>query len=376
MLDCIVVGAGPAGGSAAYHLARRDRQVLLLEQAKLPRLKACAGGVSPQVARWFDCDLRSVVDHGVDRLRFTWKLSDPVEAELPSAEPFWMVRRDRFDHFLVEQAANLGARVEDGTTVAAVSAEGDGWLVSLGDRAYRCRYLIAADGAKGSLAQWLGFPSQKRRYAQACELDVPLSERPDSTAHFEFGLVRNGYIWVFPKSDGYSIGIGTFRGNEETDFRGLLATYLDGFGLSADLDRILPHPLCIWDGSQPLHRGSALLVGEAASLTDPFTAEGIRPALLSGMRAAEAIDRAIAGESKALAGYSRTIQQEWGDSMAWAKRISSVFYRVPNLGYQIGIKRPTAPQRMAQILVGELDYSDIATRVIRRLTTGFLPGMR
>ncbi len=61
------------------------------------------------------------------------------------------------------------------------------------------------------------------------------------------------------------------------------------------------------------------------------------------------------------------MQRNWGNSMAWGKRISQVFYRFPKVGYQLGVKRPTAPKRIAQILSGEMSYEDIAKRVIKRL---------
>ena len=109
------------------------------------------------------------------------------------------------------------------------------------------------------------------------------------------------------------------------------------------------------------------MAGDAASLCDPFLAEGLRPSLLSGCQAGRAIDRWLGGDRNALADYSAAMRQDWGDSMAWGRRIAQVFYRVPKVGYQIGIKRPTAPQRIAQILSGEMGYGDIAQRVIRRL---------
>jgi flavin-dependent dehydrogenase len=109
------------------------------------------------------------------------------------------------------------------------------------------------------------------------------------------------------------------------------------------------------------------VAGDAASLCDPFLAEGLRPALMSGCHAAEALDRWLGGEAGALEGYTRRMRAEWGESMAWGKRIAQVFYRLPKVGYQLGIKRPTAPKRIAQILSGEMGYGDIAQRVIRRL---------
>ena len=131
-------------------------------------------------------------------------------------------------------------------------------------------------------------------------------------------------------------------------------------------------PLRVWNGHHPLHRDGVVAVGDAASLADPFLAEGLRPALLSALRAAEAIDAHLSGEQQALAGYTRTMRREWGESMSWGRRIGQVFYRFPKVGYQLGIKRPTAPQRIAQILSGEMGYGDIAQRVIRRLGGGLL----
>ena len=61
------------------------------------------------------------------------------------------------------------------------------------------------------------------------------------------------------------------------------------------------------------------------------------------------------------------MHMKWGESMIWGKRIAKVFYRFPRTGYKLGVKRKTAPQRIAQILSGEMNYSDIAKRVIRRL---------
>tara|TARA_B100001939_G_scaffold117633_1_gene102065 strand:+ start:2853 stop:3134 length:282 start_codon:yes stop_codon:yes gene_type:complete len=88
---------------------------------------------------------------------------------------------------------------------------------------------------------------------------------------------------------------------------------------------------------------------------------------MSGCEAARHLNQWLKGDSKDLQGYSRTMRKRWGESMAWGRRISQVFYRFPGVGYQLGIKRPTAPRRIAQILSGELGYGDIAQRVIKRL---------
>ena len=88
---------------------------------------------------------------------------------------------------------------------------------------------------------------------------------------------------------------------------------------------------------------------------------------MSGCEAARHLNLWLKGDSKDLRGYSRSMQERWGESTAWGRRIAQVFYRFPGVGYQLGIKRPTAPRRIAQILSGEMGYGDIAQRVIKRL---------
>ncbi|MBE9178452.1 geranylgeranyl reductase family protein [Oculatella sp. LEGE 06141] len=375
MYDCIVVGAGPAGGSAAYHLAKRGRSVLILEKESLPRYKPCGGGVSPQVAQWFDFDFSPAISIKVDAIRCTWKMGDPVDAKLNTPEPIWMVRRDVFDHFLVQQAQKQGAELKDSIEVTGIEFKSDRWQVNTSNGPFEARYLIAADGAKGPMAKWLGFKERKRRLAGALEAEAPAQLSGSQSAHFEFGLVKNGYVWNFPKADGYSVGVGTFRGGEPQDFKAILNEYATLFGIDMKTAKQFGHPICLWDGDQKLHTQNAVLAGEAACVVDPFTAEGIRPSIFTGVKAAEAIDQALAGNANALADYTETVSKEWGTDMAWAQRLSGVFYRVPGIGYKVGVKRPGAAERMGKILCGEMKYGDVASRALKRLSTSFIPGM-
>lgn len=371
MFDCIVVGAGPAGGTAAYHLAKRGRSVLVLEKEVLPRYKPCSGGVSPAIAPWFDFDFSPVISKKVNTIRYTWKLGDPVDATLNTPEPMWMVRRDEFDHFLLKQAQLVGAELRDGTAVTGIEFKGDHWQVNTTSGRLEARYLIAADGANGPMAKWLGFKERKTRLGAVME--IPNAN--GNTAQFDFGMVKNGFVWNLPKADGFSAGTATFRGGDTVDLKAALNQYAKEAGINLSGTQIHTHPIAFWDGDQKLHTQNAVLAGESASIVDPMTAEGIRPSMLTGMKAAEAIDQALSGHPNALANYTQIIQDEWGTDMAWAQRLAGVFYRVPGIGYKVGVKRPTATDRLGKIMCGELHYADVATRALKRLSGGLIPGM-
>jgi geranylgeranyl reductase family protein len=369
MFDCIIVGAGPAGGSAAYHLAKQGHKVVLIEKETLPRYKPCGGGVSPIVAKWFDFDFSPAISTKVSTLKYTWEMEDEVEANLgQEVEPIWMVRRDIFDHFLVQQAQSKGAELRDGTEVTGIELVGDSWQVSTSNGTISGKYLIAADGAKGPMAKMLGFKDRKRRLAGALEVETTAEAVPP-VVNFEFGLVKNGYIWNFPKADGYSIGIGTFRGGEGQDFKKILDKYAQGlFKIDINSAKQYGHPLCLWDGDQKLHADRALLAGEAACVVDPMTAEGIRPSIFSGIKAAEAIHGALSGQGEAIANYSKVMAEELGADMKWAQRIAAAFYQFPKVGYKVGVKKPAATVIMAKILAGDLRYSDVAGKAIKKMS--------
>ena len=371
--EVIVIGGGPAGGAAAFHLAAQGRSVILLEREPAGRGKPCGGGMAASVQRWFPFDLSPAVEQVIRRVRFSWCLNDPVVAELPGDAPFWIVRRSRLDAFLAEHAVAAGARLLQPLAAERLDRRQGLWRVGLTDGSeLTSRAVLIADGSGSRLAGAHGLGPARPRYAATVSVEVDGAVADPDTARFEFGLVHHGFCWCFPRHGGWSIGVGTFIGQQEADSEAVLSALLPSLGLPAAAGVRQRGLLRVWDGHHPLHgrgeTGDGLLVaGDAASLCDPFLAEGLRPSLLSGCRAAEALDRWLAGDAEAAAAYSQRMRIEWGESMAWGRRIAQVFYRLPKVGYQLGIKRPTAPQRIAQILSGDMGYGDIAQRVIRRL---------
>ena len=364
--DAIIIGAGPGGGSAAWHLARLGHSALVLEKESLPRYKPCGGGVGPEVRSWFDFDFAPVVSALVDTARYTWKMGERVDAPLELREPLWMVRRDVFDHFLIQQAVAKGATLRTNETVQSVARDGDRWTVTTDLGVHQARLLIGADGAKGQTAKWLGLGKRQVVIGGAIEIEVNAPVPEPNVAHFEFGMVNNGYLWNFPKRDGHSIGIGAW-GQKSVDLRTPLAEYTRYFGLSMDGVKQHGHPLLLWQGNSLLHTEGAMICGEAAGIVDPFTAEGIRPSLFTGMCAAEAAAVWLRGEHGALAAYSERVANEHGRDMKWAARVAKAFYAVPRLAYTVGVSRPSASRTMGRLLTGELKWHEVAPRALQRL---------
>ncbi|MBI2996700.1 MAG: geranylgeranyl reductase family protein [Candidatus Melainabacteria bacterium] len=359
--DCIIVGSGPSGGAAAYHLTKLGHKVLIIEKEKLPRYKPCGGGVSPIISRWFDFDFTPVILQKVKTFRYTWCGEEPIDIGLELKEPLWMVKRNDFDFYIITQALKKGAKLFDETEVINVEFKDSWWTIKTNLHKIKALYLIACDGAKGRLANLLGFKDRKYTVGGAIEAEASVGIKNSFTAHFEFGMVKNGYLWNFPKIDGCSLGVGVFKNGANQDLKTIVSKYTSIFNIDFKTTQQYGHPLLLWNGNQKLHaeNGRALLAGEAACLVDPLTAEGIRPSIFSGIKAAEAVSKALCGDASAIKKYTKIIHNELGRNMRIARRLSRFLYMFPDVCYKTILKRPSATNTMAKILCGEMDYKDL-----------------
>ncbi len=367
--DVLVIGAGAAGSTAAFHLAKAGHKVTLLEKNSSNLIKPCGGGMAAAVQKWFPFDLMPIVDEVIKQVDFSWCLTDPVIAELPGSSPFWIVQREKLDLFITSQAINAGAKLLKPFKVTQLERNGQFWRVTSEDgHQLQAKAVVIADGSKSPWPKALGLGPAKEHYAFTTSVRLEgRGNMKKGISRFEFGLVKHGFAWAFPLNDGVNVGIGSFIGQHAINSNSILEKILPNLGFSPNAGKRQDALLRIWNGHSPLNGNGIVLVGDAASLCDPFLAEGLRPALMSGYEAALSLNNWLIGESENLNDYTNSIQFKWGNSMAWGKKIAQVFYRFPQVGYQIGIKRPTAPKRIAEILSGEIGYGDIAKRVIKRL---------
>ena len=371
--DCIIVGAGPAGGTTAYHLAKAGHKVLILEKESLPRYKPCGGGVSPIIRKWFDFDFAPVISQKVKTFRYTWNGNNPIDINLELDEPLWMVRRSEFDHYIIKQAQKSGAELYDKTEVIGVEFKNNEWHIKTNTGIERSLYLIACDGSKGPMANFLGFKERKRTICGAVEAEASVNVNKNPVAYFEFGMVKNGYLWNFPKIDGYSIGIGVLKNSQNQNLKLIAGEYSKIFGIDFKTTKQYGHPIYIWNGNQILHTKNerAILAGEAACVVDPLTAEGIRPSIITGIKAAEAVSKALSGDKDAIKKYTKIIHQEIGVNMKVANRLSKLLYHFPEICYKNVLKRASTTNSMAKIFSGEMNYRDVTKETFIKLGNFF-----
>jgi geranylgeranyl reductase family protein len=329
--DTIVVGAGPAGSTAARLLAQRGARVLLLDRARFPRDKPCGGAVSISAANELGIDLSPVIERTVTEVRVSLRLGQPFARSSPDPLAY-MTQRCRLDALLAEQAAAAGADFRDGLAVREVELSNGGVLVRANGDAYRARTLVGADGANGVVARALGL-SPAGEPAIALEGNIPadgeLMARWERTIALDLGGTPGGYGWLFPKGDHLNIGVGGWRwiGPSLRERLSDLCRYLE-----LDESRLVGlrgYYLPLRQPGQLLVQGPAVLAGDAAGLVDPLSGEGIHAACWSGRLAAEAIAPYLAGEAPDLAGYQSAMARELLPEIEVSRKLQRVFQRTP-----------------------------------------------
>jgi len=368
VFDVAVIGGGLAGKSTAIHLLKKGYSTLILEISNPNKSIPCAGGMAASVENYFPLDLENAIETKINRVYFSWKNKDPVIAELSGKSPFLIINRNNLDEILTKEAYRFGATILFSIKVASLKLVNNNWLIQCKNKKnFRAKYLVIADGSESLWASYLNLGPKKPKYANTIAINIKgLGNIEKNTVRFEFGSIKYGFAWAFPMKDSINIGLGSFKGDSKIKDKELCEYIVQSLGFKdIKYERIFKR-LRIWNGFHKLHNQRVLVVGDAASLCDPFLAEGIRPSLISSYYASETIDKCLTSNKNYLHEYSLLMKENWSKSMIWGKRIAEVFYRFPKIGYNLGVKRKTAPERIAQILSGEMNYSDIAGRVIRR----------
>ncbi|WP_236789733.1 NAD(P)/FAD-dependent oxidoreductase [Amycolatopsis sp. GM8] len=366
----IVVGAGPAGATAATYLARAGVDVLLLEKTTFPREKVCGDGLTPRgVKQLIDLGIDTSQEAGWVHSRGLRILTGDLTLEmdwpdLTSYPPYGISRtRHDFDDILAKVAVKAGARLHERTTVtSAITDERTGRVIGVEARtgpdktpvSYHAPLVLACDGVSARLARSVGIETDDRRpmgVAVRRYYKSPRHDDPFIEGHLELwdrSDPRNpkllpGYGWAFPLGDGtVNVGLGmlsTTKAFRNTDYRALLRSWLDstpeewGYREENAVGRIGGAGLPMGFNRTPHYRDGLLLLGDAGGMVSPFNGEGISSAMESAQLAAEFVVQALArpegpSRERALHGYSLALKELMGG-----------YYRLGNL-FAKAIGRP------------------------------------
>jgi menaquinone-9 beta-reductase len=355
--DVIVVGAGPAGASTAYHLAQAGADVLLLEKSAFPRDKVCGDGLTPRAVRHligmgFDLDepgwhknngLR-IVGAG-HRLELPWP-------DLTSFPPYGAARaRSDLDEVLARHAQKTGARLQERTAVTAPLVDDrTGRVVGVtarpvddrGRRAgdevtYHAPLVVACDGVSARLATARGIERRDDRpmaVAVRTYYETPRHDDPWMESWLELwdgepgeSDLLPGYGWIFGLGNGQAnVGLGilnTSSAFQNVDYKAILRTWLAHvpsewqFTDDHRVGEVKAAALPMGFNRKPHYADGMLLVGDSGGMVNPFNGEGIDYALEAGHLAAEVMLQALArpeGESRerVLRGYPAALDASYG----------------------------------------------------------------
>ena len=362
--DVTIVGAGPAGATLAYELAKRGIGVVVLEKEKLPRYKCCAGGVTSKAAKLLDFDISEVVENVIYEVSFTFNLGSPYLGQ-HSQPLIYTVMRDVFDHFLVKRAQQLGAVLIDGQKVMQIQVSGDWVEVSTADNIFRSRLVVGADGAYGIVARELSI-GRRMEYSAAIESEIAVPddelEKWKSRAQVDLGCIPGGYAWVFPKRNHLSVGVGCLA-SKARHLNRHHQKFLNSLSIgSYTIARSSSHLVPTCTKGRLVWQDKALLLGDAAGFADPLTGEGIYNAIQSAQLATLVLENSLLRGKVGLQDYQQVVEKKIMSELRIARTLSRLFVRFPRLAFEMLNRSEGTWRTVYNLMLGEIDYAAIKGR--------------
>jgi len=419
----LVVGAGPAGATAARTLAAAGWPVWLLDRSSFPRNKPCGGGISARVLTRFPYlqpALRRITTHTVARLHLEGPdgHSTVIESDGPAA---LLIRRVEYDALLVSLAVEAGATLVPGVDVVQARQDAERVeLVARDGRRFEGAIVVAADGVNSVIARRLGLNPGWPASSVAIDMmeETPraaLSDVDPSTLWVAYGYdarkaqgsslnsqgsslkaqgsessalkletsakrAPEGYAYIFPKRDHVNIGIGYVLSHfrHEIDAapyelqRGLVARLRDrGVVVGESVKQnFTPFLIPVGGPLRETGRGRVLLAGDAGGFVNGVTAEGIYYGMVSGELAARAILETGGGVRNLVKHYRRACDYEIGAELRDSVRIQRYLFADRRRIAQVisGANRERSSTRLIlDFAMGRRTYRDLRRRFLARM---------
>ncbi|HWR63458.1 MAG TPA: geranylgeranyl reductase family protein [Candidatus Thermoplasmatota archaeon] len=367
--DVIVVGAGPAGSTAAKNLAEKGIKVLLLDKAKFPRDKPCGGGLPTRVQKRFP-----YIEPFIDSVSYgttMYSSSLRYKCDLLREKPFVdMVLRKDFDYGLLSLAQKAGATFLGGKSVIDVVVQKEKVSVMLEDgQTIETQMVIGSDGMHSVVAEKTNLSKKLEVICISLMQEQPLTSKQLTAFFTKKRLIYlfikahgiAGYAWVFPKKNTVNIGIGEFQSAvskarpkiplKET-YEKFISTLKEKKLLPADfpVENLKGATLPIF----PLENtcgDRVMLCGDAAGFINPITGEGIYYAMVSGKIAADVIAEGLKSNdlsSRFLSRYQTLWNYDFGKDLKALGRFNNQWGK----DSERIIRLMTRDKKFAKLIIG------------------------
>jgi geranylgeranyl reductase family protein len=318
--DAIVIGAGPAGSTAAYLLASRGFRVLILDKSAFPREKLCGGLLTWKTVKLLESIFQTTIDFlkseliiSCSSIKYRVVSSTGTSFKSQLDYPFHFVQRTAYDSFWLKLACRAGAEFRPGEKVISLNyLDWGGEISTEKGSEFFARFIFGADGAvskvRGLLASKNFIHTEwKSNLATALEVIVPSRQTPElpDYPHIYFGHIPWGYAWCFPGEHFRVIGICGLNAKAGKLLRNGYEAFLNSIRISSEhIPAPASHALPYGNYLTTPGYGNVLLLGDACGLADPLLGEGIYYAHKSAQLAAEAVIQSYHEPPAALKRYA------------------------------------------------------------------------
>ncbi len=413
--DVLIVGAGPAGASAAHYLGQYGLHVIVLEKSAFPRDKVCGDGLTPRaVSELLRMGFTIPEEEGWVRNYGLRAYGGGHKIEVPwpelNSQPSYgsAAPRLKFDHKLIQHAQKSGIDLRENMTVTRPAyAENSQRIIGVyarnnqsGDKQeqlFTAKYVIDAGGVSARIATAAGREKIQNRpmgVAVRTYFTSPLANSDMMESHLELwaGKPREsellpGYGWVFAVGDGLvNVGLGSLSSTAKPtgiDYRAVFQTWLENVPAEWELTpenqhgQIRSAALPMAFNRKPHYADGLALVGDAGGMVSPFNGEGIAYALAAGRILAEHITQALgrntsAQAERAMHQYPVELREELGGYYTLGRGFAALIERpeVMRICVKYGLPRPVLMRLVMKLLSDAYDRrgGDWMDRLITALT--------